>query len=358
MILAIALACTTAPDYSELTDTTETADTSDTQIDGVSRATIDGRVTWNVVFDQANHDAGYTDCSYTRHYVGFEDTSSPWMCLDCDATYQATVTLEGEDWSSCYSQVSSSSPAETELLGHSGDTWYRNGSARGPSAIDGATWTVNQTAEPTAYGAGTLAFEIAGTFTLGREAGDPQGEWVAAESYACGWPKADPVEYTGDWTADVGDTLPDGVFHDGCEEPVRLHDFAGDYLIIDVSAMDCPPCQTAAQDEPAFAAAMAAEGLDTHVITLLAPSLSAVYDTPTQTELHNWISRFDLEHSPVLADRAWGPTVGAAAADAGAGGFGYPTFLVVSPELEVLDIRVGFSSWDAMGDVIRDHAAE
>jgi hypothetical protein len=38
--------------------------------------------------------------------------------------------------------------------------------------------------------------------------------------------------------------------------------------------------------------------------------------------------------------------------------FGYPTFLVISPALEVLEISVGFSSWDALGQVIRDHAAE
>lgn len=55
MLVLIALGCTSAGDDTQTADTTETADT---QIEGVTRATVDGRVTWNVVFDQANHDAG------------------------------------------------------------------------------------------------------------------------------------------------------------------------------------------------------------------------------------------------------------------------------------------------------------
>jgi hypothetical protein len=56
-----------------------------------------------------------------------------------------------------------------------------------------------------------------------------------------------------------------------------------------------------------------------------------------------------LSPSPVLADRVWGlSVVGQHIPD----DFGYPTFLVVDPNLEILDLQVGFSDFSDMTDVI------
>ena len=170
--------------------------------------------------------------------------------------------------------------------------------------------------------------------------------------YACEWPQANPETYTGDYTLTVGGILPDGVFMDQCTEPMRLHDFKGRYFVVDVSATNCPPCKNMAEQEPAFAEAMAEAGIDVSVITLMAPSLSVVLSpTPTET-LVEWATTYGL-YDPVVEDRGWGYWI---VGDALGDDFGYPSWVVVSPDLEVLDIGNGFSSFDGISETIQAHA--
>jgi hypothetical protein len=330
------------------------ADTdADTDFDGVAR-TVAGTITWNVDFNATAEADGAEDCAYTRTYFGVEDNSAPWLCPGCDAVFLADAEItEGRE--ACFDVVSTSDPADTEWLGYGGGVWYRGSGAwlseRGPATEADGVITVEQVVDEADSG-GDYAFDIRGALTLGEQPGDPLAGWTPAETYACGWPKADPAAYEGDYVAAVGATLPDGVFHDVCEDAVRLHDFAGTYLVVEISAMDCPPCQDAASEEEAFIASMAEEGIAVHVVTMLAPSLSNTAGTPTTDELQEWIDAFDLA-SPVLADRVWGLSVyGQYAGD----DYGYPTFFVVAPDLEIIDINVGFGSYDTFADVIRADA--
>ena len=367
MFLFLALACTpdeapvdtntdadadtdtdTDTDTDADTDTDTDADTdADTDTDTPNeRVTLDGEVTWAVDFGAASEASGLTDCSYTRHYSGAEDRSAPWMCPGCDAVFQLDVELVAgrED---CYDNVSTTEPVATEYIGYGDGVWYRSSGGwlteRGPAILDANTLTIAQSVTPEESG-GDFGFEIGGTLEFGAEAGDPYRGYYPPETYACGWPKADPAPYTGDYVGTIGALLPDGVFDDVCEEPVRLHDFAGTYLVIDVSAMDCGPCQSAASGEEAFVATMEDAGAPTQVITLLAPSLSDTAGTPTTAELEAWIAEFELE-GPVLADRVWGLSViGLQMPD----DFGYPAFLVVNPDLEIIDVQIGFSDWSSI----------
>ena len=325
-------------------------------VDTEARATLDGEMSWSVDFGTDSEAEGATDCTYTRHYTGVEDRSAPWLCPDCDLTFLADVEMVA-GLADCYAQVSISSPLESEYLGFGGGVWYRGAGSWltefGEVTVAGASVTVSHSFTAEELGA-DYSFEIAGSLTVATDDGDPYGGFVPPDSYACGWPKSDPAAYAGGYVAAVGETLPDGVFTDSCAEPVRLHDFAGEYLIVDISAMDCPPCQTAAESEEAFVEEMAAAGIPVHVITLLAPSLSDTAGTPTQRQLRQWIDGFDLT-SPVLADRVWGlSVVGQQLGD----DFGYPTFVVVSPDLDVLEISTGFSSFDEMGATITADAGQ
>ncbi len=352
--LLLLVACTPVEDVSKDTlpgnDVTDTdTDTPPTPTEG-ERATLVGDVTWSVDFGPDSEAAGMADCSYTRTYTGAEDASAPWLCPACEGVFLADVDLTAglED---CFALVSTSEPLATEYLGYGGGVWYRGAGSwlteRGPATLDGDQLTISQTATAEELGE-DFGFDIAGVLTLGVEAGDPNRGFVAPETYACGWPKADPAPYTGDYAAAIGATLPDGIFADICEEPVRLHDFAGTYLIVDISAMDCGPCQSAADEEEAFVASLEAQGLPVHVITLLAPSLSNTAGTPTHAELQDWIDGFALT-SPVLADRVWGlSVVGQQIPD----DFGYPTFVVVAPDLTIVDIQVGFGDWSSLEEII------
>ncbi len=110
--------------------------------------------------------------------------------------------------------------------------------------------------------------------------------------------------------------------------------------MIDMSATDCPPCQLMAQGEKQFVANMAAQGIDVEVITLLAPSLDDVFGETTTTVLNNWVSKYALE-SPVLGDRAWGQSVFSPPAKSA----GYPSWVLVAPDLTVFEYGQGWGEW-------------
>ncbi len=308
--------------------------------------TISGDVTWHVSFDDTAVAAGAIDCQYTRHYEGQEDASARWLCPSCEVMFRATVEMaEGLD--DCYSQVSDAAPAAAEWIGYGGGRWHR--SVEGPTTDQGsvdiqsrAITTKNVVKSLDALAGGKMSFHIEGGLALSEGEGDKLHGFVPPASYACGWPKSDAPPYEGDWTLSDGATVPDGLFYDACEEVVRLQDFAGSYLIIDMAARDCPPCRAMAGDEEAFVADMAAEGIDVRVITLLAPSLADTLGTTTTEMLQGWIDNYELT-SPVLADRGWGlamfgPLFGDPAS--------YPSWVIVRPDLTVLGSGQGFADFE------------
>jgi hypothetical protein len=324
-------------------------------IAGPTEHTLSGDVTWHVTFDADAKAAGATDCSYTRHYEAVEDASAPWICPSCDVLFQADVTItRGAD--DCYSQVSTTPPSAKEWIGYGAGQWWR--SAEGPTTAQGtatiageAITTSNMVMGSPAPAGGTLALAVSGNLTMGEQAGDPLHGFVPPDTYACGWPKAAPPAYAGDYVMTKGATLPDGLFLDKCGETVRLHDFAGKYLLVDMAAMDCPPCQAMASQEEQLIADMAAKGIDLQVVTLLCPSLSDVFGEETKTKLDAWINNFDLT-TPVLADRGWGvsiflPAVGDAT-------FGYPTWALVGPDLKVIDFQTGYAETLAEFEAVLD----
>ncbi len=306
------------------------------------RLTITGEMTWNVTFDATAQSAGATDCAYTRSYVGVEDRSRPWLCPACETMFRAEVEMTAGE-TDCFSQVSEASPVTEEWIGYGDGVWYRGAlltSAQGEAVFNGDTIaTTNTVPDLEALVGGMMEFGVAGAFKLDVEEGDPFHGFAESATYSCGWPKASPPPYTGDYTIVDGQTVPDGIFRDACGDNVRLHDFKGAYTIIDMSAMDCPPCQAMAGQEEAFVADLAAMGITVHVVTLLAPSLADPLGNTTEAMLNTWINNFDLT-SPVLADTAWGlsmfiPVFGPEET-------GYPSWVLVDPDLNVLESASGF----------------
>lgn len=315
------------------------------------RATLHGEMTWTVDFDADAEAAGHTDCSYTREYTGTEDLSAPWLCGECDLLFQADVELIAGR-TECFDQVSPNDPAPSEWMGFNDDHYFRNGRIQGTADVGDSITTEHFVDEVPAQNGGLLSFTIDAEFHVGDETGDVMHGVEIADAYDCGWPKADPAPYTGDYTLAIGETLPDGWFRDICGDTVRLHDFFGRYLVVDISAMDCPPCRTMAQQEGAFVEAMADEGIEVEVITLLAPSLSDTSGTPTDEQLQSWIDDYDL-HSPVLADQVWAISV---ASPALGEDYAYPTSILVRPDGTVMEWRTGFSSFDPFAEAFRADA--
>jgi hypothetical protein len=321
------------------------------------RATIEGDATWTVTFDDVAKAAGAIDCSYTRHYVGVEDESAPWFCPDCEVVFRTDVEMTAGQ-TDCYSQLSTDPPLTEEWIGYGNGRYYRGYflmSDQGTGDVVGDALTVaNVVMDQDAPVGGKLQFDVAGGFTLGTGTGDPLNGFRAPSTYTCGWPKANPPEYTGDYTADDGKTLPDGVFYDKCEQPVRLHDFKGKYLVVDMSARDCPPCQSMGSQENDFIASLAADGIEVEVITLLAPSLSDTLGTTTTAMLNSWTNKYELT-SPVLADRGLGlsmfiPLFGDTV--------GYPSMLIVDPNLKIITGMSGFDDYTTPKQAIKADAGQ
>ncbi len=323
------------------------------------RKTLSGDITWKVTFDDAAKMAGATDCSYTRHYEAKEDTSAPWLCPDCETAFLGDVTMTAGA-TDCFPQVSDTPPAKTEWIGYGAGKFYR--AAGGPlneqgTANVGATMVTMANIVPAAAApkGGMISFDVSGAFTSATELGDPRNGWVSPATYACGWPKADPPPYTGDYALKVGGILPDGIFHDSCGEAVRLHDFKGTYLVVDMSAIDCPPCNTMAAAEEKFIADMAAKNIKVNMITLMAPSLSNPTGVTSKKQIDAWIKKYKLT-TPILSDRSWGlSTFGVAIAQAD---LGYPSLAIVDPDLKVLSFESGFGDFAAIEAEIAKDAAK
>ncbi len=304
-----------------------------------------GTLTWTLHFDAEAVQAGARDCSYGRSYDAVEDVSAPWLCPSCERTLRAGAAI-AEAERACYDQVFSFAPAPVEWLGWQGDRFYRGkGDAmteQGSVVVSDEQVSVSHqvTGLPAAIG-GHVDFTLTGSLDLDWREGDARHGFVPPDSYACGWPKSDLHAYQGDYALSQGAVMPDGILKDVCDEPVRLHDFAGSYLVVVMSAFDCAPCQQMASEEHAFIDALAAQGIEVKVITLLAPSLADTLGPTPVTLLQSWTGLFG-ETSPVLADRGWGvsmfyPVLGLTMA--------YPSWMVVAPDLRVLGYGAGYDGY-------------
>jgi hypothetical protein len=250
----------------------------------------------------------------------------------------------------CFAQVSEYDPQPQEWLGWADGSFYR-GYIVGPSAqgtaevgTDTVTWSNVVPAEEAPMG-GLVSFAVAGTFQLGGDQGDPMNGWIETEPYAgeCSWPNANPGAYAGSYLLTEGEVIPDGLFKDSCNQTVRLHDFQGAYLLFDVAAVDCPVCRSMAQDQEQFISDMADQGATVKVITMLCPALDDPVGETTQSMMTSWQESFSLgEASPVLGDRAWGITM---LLPYFPEEFGYPGWILVDPELRVMEWGSGFQDF-------------
>lgn len=318
-----------------------------------TRMTISGDATWNITFDASAQAAGASNCSYTRHYEGVQDQSRPWVCPQCEVIFRTTVEMTvGLD--DCFSQVSEFEPAEEEWVGYGNGTWYRSygvgASEQGTATVAGGTVTTENVVTDLpadVVGAGTMGFDINGSFTVGEEDGDPNHGWIAADPYACGWKKADPPAYAGDYALTVGSPLPDGLFRDKCDEVFRLHDYKGSYLVIFMSAIDCPACNSMASQEKNWVEDMANLGIEVATISVMAPSLDDPFGDTTQSQLEYWTTKHGIE-TPVLADRGWGVTMFLPIFP---DQLGYPSWVVADPDLNVVTYGGGLD-WAAIQNAI------
>lgn len=321
--------------------------------------TITGTLTWTVTFDADAKAAGAVDCVYERTYTGQEDRSVPWICPTCEPVFRTSVVMT-KGLNDCFkAYVSKGDPRPEEWLGVAAGKLYRTAlTAIGANALGDTVTTATgftsthevkgEAAE--ALGKGKLSFTIVGNFTIGEGVGDPMRGWSAPDKYTCGWTKANPPVYTGDYKLAKGAIIPDGNMRDACDESFRLHDAKGSYLVLVVSARDCPACKQMASGDSAMVASMASAGITVKTITVLQQSLKDPFTSPNVTALKAWAIMNDIK-TPVLAERGLGMFM---LLQQFSNEISLPSWIVVAPDLKVVEIGTG-AAWADISAVIRSH---
>jgi len=319
---------------------------------------IHGEVTWTLAFDEVAEAAGAYDCSYTRTYDGLQFLDRPWTCVDCDVVTEGeAVMTDGED---CYAQISEDPGSRAETWGFGSGGFYRSGTTQYPLWDPLATYTdegegsTHAIAWSSEYDVeeGALVLSASGTFTYETDDDLLLEDPLAPRQtdYECGWPRDDPGDLTLDYTLGQGETFPNLKLTDQCGEEVLLWDLYGHWLIIDGTQPDCGPCQSMADSAPAFVAEMAEEGIDVIMVSLMGAGLATPWETPEPSTVDSWVAAWELEE-PVLADE--GAAYSLLPDYVGRDNFGWPAWVIVNPEMELVYGQVGFGDWESAAEVIR-----
>ena len=103
-----------------------------------------------------------------------------------------------------------------------------------------------------------------------------------------------------------------------------------------------------------FRATLVADGIPVRLIPLLGAGLADVGGTPDAATHQNWVERFEPV-DPVLADRGWGyAALGPYVPEYEGDDIGWPAWIVIGPDMTVIQGGVGFGSWDSIGEIIRE----
>ncbi len=321
---------------------------------------IQGRVVWTVDFDPAAEALGKTDCSYTRVYAGRQRIDQDYLCPTCTWLGQATAEMT-VGYESCYLQIDDAAQIREEVLGlaevdgslHLMRAGNVNVTPRDLAAIVGDASDFQFTSSSTSDmdEGGQVTLTLNGGFLIRDDcfyADDPT--LPLTEPSACGWPRNNPGGPNSSYVLADGEIFPNVRLEDQCDAEVDLWDFRGRYLIIDMAATNCGPCQQMAAEAEAFKAKAEEEGLDVELITLLADSLSTVNLPADLATRQLWADTYGIS-SPVLGDEGFAYALFPPYFDDGSAG--YPTSAVVAPDGRLLGLVGGFGvRLDAEGNVV------
>lgn len=319
---------------------------------------VEGEITWTLDFDEAAEARGWTDCSYARTYRGQQFLDRPWLCAGCEVLVEGeAVMTEGED---CYAQISDQPGGGYEAWGFGGGHFYRVGLEQypmwepladfvdaGEGELSGLAWDSDYTVD----GGGWLNLSAQGVLSYRTDPEllpDPLAP--RQTDYACGWPRDDPGDLPLDYRLAEGRVFPNLKLTDQCGEEVLLWDLYGSWIVIDGTQPDCQPCQDMAAAAPEFVAAMADEGEEVVVVSLMGAGLEAPHETPEASLVASWVETFGIS-DPVLADR--GAAFALFPPYLGMDRFGWPAWVIIDPQMRLVYGQVGFGSWDTAAEVIR-----
>lgn len=329
----------------------------------VPAVVISSTVTWTLAFDEEAEALGWTDCAYTREFSGVQRLDLPHLCPTCSVIAEGEARMT-EGFEDCYEPLFGGEADRTETWGISEAGLHRTGASQAPLLDPLASFT-----PPTAEGdpvelaweaeygltdGGNVVLAASGSMAWAPDPSIELTEYLGPRSspYACGWECNDPGDLAGVDPMAPGETIPSGRFEDQCGDMVDLYDFYGSYLIIDSSQSDCGPCRAMAAEAEVFKAEMVAQDIPVRMVTLLGNGLADPFGTPPEEVLQGWASAYALT-DPVLYDRGWTYVYFSRyMPEYLDDSLGFPAWMIVDPDMNVLYANVGFSTWDTAQDVI------
>ena len=155
------------------------------------------------------------------------------------------------------------------------------------------------------------------------------------QCYACGWAHNDPENLDG-FGSEIGNTLADLSFYDQCGEQVRIHDFAGAYTILFMTAEWCGSCLEEAASLPERGTEATAEaGVDLGYVIVIWDDFMGEAPEPDVSVRYAEGIKVG-QQIPVFAD-----TTEAVLSHTPYDGEDLPGKCLLSPELELLHCWVG-----------------
>jgi hypothetical protein len=353
------------------TDTDSDTDTDPGAYPQIPAEVVTGDITWTLDFDSEAEAGGYADCAYSRSYEGVQYLDQPWLCPACTHQFVGTAVMSA-GFEDCYEPVFGGDADRTEYWGltwptaQGGQATFFRGATENYALGELTTatdvhrdtpfdlaWDATYTFEDLQLdGTGSVTLAATGTVTLSTssEVRIDDLRQPRATDYACGWPRNNPGDLSSDWTLALAATLPTAWLEDSCGEKLDLWDLYGSYLVIDATQADCGFCLQMAQEAPEFLNEMEDLGIPVLFVSALGGGLSDVIGEPSDSTFQSYLAAYGTG-DPLLKDRGYGYAL--------FGGYlgedlGYPAWAVVAPDMQVLSVQTGFSSWDEMGSVIMD----
>lgn len=356
-------------DDDDVADDDDADDDDDDTGPTVPARVITAEVTWELGFDPDAEAEGYTDCSYSRTFTGVQFLDQPYLCPDCTHQFEGTAEMY-VGFTDCAEPIFGGTESRTEYWGlgwseaPGTDAAFFRGS-RENQAIGELTTIAEATldqllelgwdseyslADMGLEGDGqmTLAASGSATVTIDESIQLADLYQLRTEPYECGWPTNNPGDLETDWLLEEDATFPTAWLEDECGERVNLWDFHGSYLVIDSTQPDCCYCILMAEAAPDFLAEMDDAGVPTVFLSLLGEGLSNIVGEPTQGDFEDYVASYG-SGEPILKDRGFGYAI---FEPYWGDDLGYPSWTVIRPDMTVLAVGKGFSSFEEITDLI------
>ena len=132
----------------------------------------------------------------------------------------------------------------------------------------------------------------------------------------------------------IGSNPCDFTFKDQNNNDVSLYDYYGKIIILDISAMWCGPCQSAAKEVEEIHQKY---GKDVVYLTVLIDDMQ--FEAPRVVDAKTWADAFGIVGAPVLAGNR---DITSHSYDLGWVMSSFPTFFIINRDMEFVLEEVGF----------------